>query len=306
MRILVTGAGGFLGRKLISLLKGHEVVVTDLDSSRLPAGSNIEPIAGDICDSNLRDACFSSPIDTVVHLATIPGGAAEQNPERAWRVNVEATRHLAEATIAQGNRPRFIFASSIAVYGSRLRNPIDDTSLPAPELLYGGHKLMMEQWLATRSRRGELDALSLRIAGAVARPRGESGMKSAFLSQVFHALAAGRSFTMPVSADATSWISSADAIADNFAYAVDSKKLPGNSGEAILLPALRVRMSDLVSEISRQAGTDPAAVTFASQPQLEAVFGSHPELNTQRSIGLGYKGDFTLSRLVSAALQEAF
>ena len=89
---------------------------------------------------------------------------------------------------------------------------VDDITPLRPQLVYGAHKAMTEQWLATLSRRGALDALSLRLPGIVARPPGPSGMKSAFMSDVFHALRVGKPFTSPVAADATMWLMSVETV----------------------------------------------------------------------------------------------
>ena len=69
-----------------------------------------------------------------------------------------------------------------AAFGEPFPASVDDSTPLRPKSFYGAHKALMEQWLATLSRRGELDAISLRLSGVVARPRGPSGMKSAFLS----------------------------------------------------------------------------------------------------------------------------
>ena len=86
------------------------------------------------------------------------------------------------------------------------RLPSTTGRLAAPKMYYGAHKLMMEAWLATMTRRGAVHGLSLRLPGIVARPRAPSGMRSAFLSDLFHALRAAIADEMPVSAGATSWL----------------------------------------------------------------------------------------------------
>jgi len=302
MRIIVTGAGGFVGSRLVRLLAGHQVVALDQASSSIPDLPHVTPMIGSLCDPGVLNAAFSEGCDAVVHLATVPGGAAEQGPELARQVNVDATMALANDAARCGGRPRFVFASSIAVFGNPLPSSIDDSTPVAPRLLYGAHKAMMEQWLATLSRRGAIEAISLRLSGVVARPAGASGLKSGFMSEVFHALRAGEPFVMPVTAEATSWLTSVDCAVANLAHALHADLSDGPLSRALTLPALRVRMDRLVEEIAQQSGSPFGSVSYLADPELQSAFGSLPKLATPLAERLGFSSDGDLSTLVARAL----
>lgn len=302
MRIVVTGAGGFVGRHLISKLGTHDVIALDTVTDNIPAAANVDLLAGDFCDAAVLEQAFKGGCDAVVHLATVPGGAAERSPALAWRVNVEGSMRLCEVAARSGTRPRFVFASSIAVFGDPLPPGVNDATPLAPKLYYGAHKAMMEQWLATLTRRGELDAVSLRLSGVIARPKGPSGMKSAFLSDVFHALAAGDSYVMPVSADATCWLTSIECAADNFVHALTLDLAAAPPEVAVTLPCLRARIADLVAEIAAQTGRSIDCVSYSPDAVLEAAFGTQPPVTTAAADALGFVGDGKLSTLVSNAL----
>lgn len=291
MRVVVTGACGFVGRTLTARLReaGHDVVGVD------QAGD--PDLLGDIAEPEVVSRLFASGCDAVVHLATVPGGAAEQDPALAKRVNLDGTIALAGAAAAAG--ARFLFASSIAVFGDPLPEPVDDATPLAPKLLYGAHKAMCEQWLATLGRRGDISALSLRLPGIVARPPGPSGMKSAFMSEIFHALAADRPFVSPVSAEATMWLMSVEQAVRNFVHALATR----DTG-AVTLPALRVTMTELVAAIAHETGVDPALVSYAPDPLLEAGFGSLPPLSTPAAEACGFAHDGTLADLVRRGLNR--
>src|SRR5262245_51916574 len=112
MKVVVTGASGFVGRALVEcLLPDFEVVVTDV---RLNGAEGVE---GDLRDSATLSALFAGGCDGVVHLATVPGGAAEADPLIAKHINLDAAMALIDAAAAGARRPRFVFASSIAVFG---------------------------------------------------------------------------------------------------------------------------------------------------------------------------------------------
>lgn len=301
--VLVTGAGGFVGQALVrALASGWRVVATDraeMDFAELP---NVTVLPGDLDDPTLIAALTAQPLDAVVHLATIPGGAAEADPVLAARINVAASMALIDAASTHGNCPRVLFASSIAVFGDPLPAHVDDDTPLTPMLRYGAHKAMVEEWIATMTRRGAIRGLSLRLPGILARPLAPSGMKSAFLSNLFHALKAGQPITLPVSADATSWLLSRRTLISQLERALD---LPHDPADARLtLPALRVVMRDMVNEIARQTSSDPALVSHAPDPAIEAAFGSQPPLSTPRADALGLHHDGTLAALVTHALAD--
>ena len=97
MRILVTGAAGFVGRTVVARLR-DSAQVTGVDAA---AGPGVD-VQGDLADSGTLSRCFAEPVDAVLHLATWPGGAAEREPDRAWYVNMEAARQLVTAAAANG------------------------------------------------------------------------------------------------------------------------------------------------------------------------------------------------------------
>lgn len=292
MRIIVTGGGGFVGRALVSELAGqHELILIDKFLYGQPG------IEGDLCDPATRAAAFAGGCDAVIHLATVPGGAAEADPAIAKAVNIDATMALVDAAAQAGPKPRFIFASSIAVFGDPLPQKMDDMTPLAPRMLYGAHKAMMEQWLATQTRRGAISALSLRLPGIVARPRAPSGMKSAFMSDVFHALKYGEAITLPLSEEATMWLMSVAQVARNLAHALEIA-----AEGAMTLPARHVSMRDLVMTLSAATGAAATLVAYEPDSLVEAVFGRQPDLSTPTAQSLGFAADRDLTALVASAL----
>ncbi|WP_164847522.1 NAD-dependent epimerase/dehydratase family protein [Sphingobium algorifonticola] len=301
--ILITGAGGFVGSALMRALAGtRRIIATDraeLDCADLPG---ITALQGEIDNPALVTAIAAEPLAAIIHLATIPGGAAETDPALAARINVAAPMALIDAVTAYGNVPRLIFASSIAVFGHPMPQWVDDDTQVRPLKLYGAHKAMMEEWIATLDRRGTVRGLSLRLPGILARPLAPSGMKSAFLGDLFHALKTRKPITLPVSADAYSWLLSRRALVEQLIIALDLATDPAST--RLNLPALRVRMGDLVTEVARQTGADPMLATYAPDPAIEAAFGAQPPLATPAANALGLTHDGDIAALVANALAD--
>ena len=161
---------------------------------------------------------------------------------------------------------------------------------------------MMEHAVAMFSNRGLIDGVSVRLPGILARPKGPSGMKSAFMSDLFHALKAGEAFTCPVSAQGTIWAQSVRQCARNFLHALtlDSALLPPT--RAVTLPALRMTMGDLAREIARQCAVSDQLVTYVPDEPLEAAFASLPPLATPGAERAGFADDAELATLVACAL----
>jgi len=305
MRVLVTGAGGFVGKALVAQLArgGVEVLATDRDCRGLAALGASQLFDGDLCDPAVRRAAIEHA-DAVIHLATVPGGAAEDDPELARRINVDAAMALSwEFAALRPNAP-FVFASSIAVFGAPLPAQVSDETPLAARMLYGAHKAMLESWLATLSRRGQLSAISLRLPGIVARGGGPSGMNSAFISDLFHALASDRAIDLPVSPDATTWLMSVRRAAACLAHAIGASRAELPSNCAVTLPALRVRIGELVTEIARQLNADAGLVSFDPDAAIEQAFGRQPPLSTPTAIRLGFEADGSIEELVRSAVES--
>jgi nucleoside-diphosphate-sugar epimerase len=129
-------------------------------------------VAGDLGDAAVRADALSEGCDAVIHLATVPGGAAEADPAASRRINVDAMYDLLLEAAAAGSVPRFAYASSIAVFGDPFPPQVDDATPLVPKMIYGGHKAMMEHAVAMFTARGLIEGISLRLPGILARPKG--------------------------------------------------------------------------------------------------------------------------------------
>ena len=127
-------------------------------------------------------------------------------------------------------------------------------------------------------------------------------MKSAFMSDLFHALRAGEQFICPVSKEATIWAQSVRQCAANLVHALDMDSTSMPVTRVVTLPAQRVTMGALAEEIAAQTGTSINLVSYKPDAALEAAFGAQPPLSTPAAERAGFAHDGDLATLVANAL----
>ncbi|WP_338759593.1 NAD-dependent epimerase/dehydratase family protein [Massilia sp. METH4] len=316
MNILVTGANGFVGSNLVRRLlrdgksgadEAAFSALTLVDIGPVPTFSDprVRFIRGSIADDDVLRQVFSGRVDTVFHLASVPGGAAEKDFGLGLDVNLRATLAMLEMLREQAGSARFVFASTIAVYGSPMPALVDDSTPFRPSLSYGAHKLVDEILIQDYSRRGWIDGRIVRLPGIVARPPAPSGLMSAFMSDIFWKLAAGQPFTCPVSEDAVAWWMSVRCCVDNLLHAANLCAAVAAARRDYTLPVLRVRIGELVDGLARRFGDDRRAlVSYAPDAALEQAFGRFPPLDATQSERIGFRHDGHIDALISNAMAD--
>jgi UDP-glucose 4-epimerase len=168
VRVLVTGAAGFIGSTTAEVLlqRGHHVVALDnLSKGRIenvPVGASF--VEGDCGNESL--VMKLGPIDACVHFAgRIEPAQSVTHPEEFFANNVGSTFALTEALVRLGVE-RFVFSSSAAVYGNQVEVPIEEDRPAHPESPYGQSKRMVEEGLHWLSALGRLRTASLRYFNA--------------------------------------------------------------------------------------------------------------------------------------------
>lgn len=170
-RVLITGAAGWIGRKLVARLRHRadvELVATDLR----PDGKSCQPL--DVCD---RDAVRRAVAgdghraDVVVHLAAVVDPPAGMSRQTQYEVDVGGTRLVVEACLDHGVR-RLVVTSSGAAYGYHADHPrwiSEDAPIRARQTFaYAWHKRLVEEMLAeTRRTRPELEQVVLRVSSVL-------------------------------------------------------------------------------------------------------------------------------------------
>lgn len=302
MKLAITGAAGFLGQEIIRQA-GELPQISQLhltDRVAIPDCLKSRQFIGDLCDPTLR-AEFLYGVDVVIHLASILGGAAEADPVTARKINVDLSLSLIEEL--KPMQARLVFASSIAVLGPKMPDPVTDDTATNPSMRYGMHKEIIEKAISFEARHHGFDAVSLRPSGIVARDGLDKALKSAFISQLFWAIRRGEDITLPVGAQDTTWLASVENTAQNFLHAaLTNHPLPK---AAITLPALSPSFGALASALQAHFPESCSKITYAPQPDLVQLFGSFPKLDCQSALASGFVADGSLTHLIHGAMPES-
>lgn len=320
MHAVITGAGGFVGAALVQRLLAQSSSLTPSGPVQLTLVDRVCPHespsplvrwhVGSFADAALLETLREQPPDVVFHLASVPGALAEREPALGVQANLLDTVALLEGLarpVREGrtSAPRVVFASSVAVYGEVGSAPVSEGQQPQPTLSYGTHKWATELLLADYSRRGELDACSLRLPGVVARPPAETGHGSAFMSQIFHALRSGQAYTCPVSPQATAWWVSLERCLDNLLHAAS---LPGSAmplSRCWQPPVLQASVESVVQAIAQALGRDAQdCIRYAPDSRIEAIFGRQPAVHTPLSEAAGFVHDGSVQALVARVMHQ--
>lgn len=287
MRILVTGAAGYIGSALARALgaRGHQVVATD---QAAPA-----PLIGNIAYPQFARSLVTGEVGAVFHLASLVSGGAEQNFELGTKVNLDATRDLLEACRLAGRRPKFIFASSIAVYGPGNPEVTDDTPA-SPRLSYGAQKLVCEILLDDYTRRGFVDGRALRLPAVMVRPGGANTAVSGWSSAIIREPLAGRDYVCPVRPDTRMACISLGRVVEAFVHASDLKPEDLGSRRTVLLTGIPVTAQEM-----RDAAGGSGKVRFEPDPAIQKVMDGGPQSTfSKRAAELGFRPSANIQEIV--------
>ena len=293
MRILVTGAAGYIGSALVKALAGSEVIATDQSP---PA-----PVIGNLAYPQFARSLITPETATVFHLASLVSGGAEQNFELGTKVNLDATRDLLEACRLAGHRPKFIFASSIAVYGGV--SEVDDETPAAPRISYGAQKLVCEILIADYTRRGYIDGCALRLPAVLVRPGGANTAVSGWGSAIIREPLAGRDYVCPVRPDTRMACISTARVVQCFVRALELEGEAIGPRRAVLLTGIPVSAQQMWDAVKGKAR---GRVRFEPDPRVQEIMDAVPKATrSARAAQLGLPASSSIEEIIDDYQKDA-
>jgi D-erythronate 2-dehydrogenase len=319
MRILVIGAAGMLGRKLVERLVrdgrlGSERIaqlsLVDLGVPELPAdaGFAVESRAADLAAPGVAAEIVAARPDVVFHLAAVVSGEAEHDLEKGYRVNLDATRMLFDAirTCDAGYRPRVVYSSSIAVFGPPFPDVIDDDHATTPATSYGTQKAMTELLLADYARRGFLDGIAIRLPTICVRPGKPNLAASGFFSSIIREPLNGQDAVLPVSTDVRHWLASPRSAIGFLLHAATLDGARLGDRRCLTMPGVSATVADQIEALRRVAG-DEAVRRIRHEPDetiTRIVSGWPRAFEARRALALGFRADADFDAILRVYVED--
>ena len=317
MHILVTGAGGMIGRKLVERLLTDETLrgepirkITAFDIVKPDFRSDkveIEAIAGDFGDTDIASGLTRNRPDVIFHLAAIVSGEAEADFEKGYRINLAGTMALFDSVVSIENYcPRIVYASSIAVFGAPFPDTIEDDFHLTPRTSYGTQKAIGEMLLSDFTRKGHMDGIGLRFPTIVVRPGKPNLAASGFFSNIMREPMVGERAVLPVSRDVTHWMASPRSAVGFCIHAaeIDGELVGPHRG--ITLPGLAITVGEMIEALERVAGADAAArIDEIPDETIMSIVDNWPRrFKADRAEALGFRAEKSFDEVLQAHIED--
>jgi len=315
-RVLITGGGGFIGQKLAHALaiagsiRGQAISELVLADVVLPGpmetGISVARIIADMSDPAEVARIWGDGFDVIYHLAAVVSGAAEADFDLGMQANLMGTLNLASAARAQGTCPVFVYASSVAVHGGEVPDPVPEGAELNPQTSYGSQKAMGELLIQDMSRKGFIDGRGLRLPTVTVRPGKANAAASSFMSSIFRDTLEGRRANCPVSGDYLVWHTAPRTIIRNLLHAAEVDGADFGYNRNINLPGRSDTINDMIAAMKLVAGDDPVGrITWERDPAVEAIaLGWRGAVRHDKALGLGFVADESFENSIRWFLED--
>jgi nucleoside-diphosphate-sugar epimerase len=305
MQIIITGGGGFLGQRLAkallhSALSFDELILADIVMPNSPGhDSRIQCLQLDLTEAGAANRLITSKTGVVFHLAAVVSSHAEKEFDLGWKVNLDITRQLLEACRHTNPHLRFVFSSSLAVFGGELPPVVRDTTAVTPRSSYGTQKAMGELLVNDYSRKGFVDGVVLRLPTICVRPGRPNLAASSFVSSIIREPLQGEDAICPVSRELSLFLSSPDTVIRNLIHAamLSTETL---AWRTVNLPGITVTVNQMLEGLRRASDEKTLArVKFKPDESISKIVSSWPgAIDNTRALQLGFFKDDTFDTFI--------
>jgi nucleoside-diphosphate-sugar epimerase len=319
MHVLVTGAAGMIGRKLIArfvkdgALNGQTIehlTLTDIVAPEKPEGfgGKITSTAADLPAPGIAHKLVAGRPDTIFHLAGVVSAEAELEFEKGYRVNLDGTCALLDAIreIGDGYRPRVIYTSSCAVFGAPFPDAIPDDFHLTPLTSYGTQKAMCELLLADYTRRGFLHGVGLRLPAICVRPGKPNKAASGFFSSIIREPLAGKEALLPVADTVLHTHATPRAAVSYLIHAAGLECERLGTRINLTMPGVCCTVAEQIEALRRIAGNAAAARIRRAPDALVAriVAGWPHRFDARRALTLGFRPEKTFDEIIRIHIED--
>jgi D-erythronate 2-dehydrogenase len=319
MHILITGASGMIGRKLVARLveAGHlngrpieALTLTDIGAPEKPQTftGTLVTAAADIGDPATAAALVAGKPDVIFHLAAIVSGEAELDFEKGTRINLDGSRALLEAIRQTGGdyRPRFVFTSSIAVFGAPFPDTIADDFHLTPLTSYGAQKAIVELLLADYTRRGFVDGVGIRLPTISVRPGRPNKAASGFFSSIIREPLAGEEAVLPVEDNVMHWHASPRSAVGFLIHAAGLPREKLAPRVNLTMPGVACTVAEQIAALRRVADDQVAArIHRKPDPLIAGIVAGWPRrFDPQRALALGFTAETSFDEIIRVHIED--
>ena len=322
MKILVIGAAGMVGRKLVERLARDGALagekIASLEAVDIVAPAPLEapfPTASEACDiaaSYIPPKLVAGRPDAIFLLASIVSGEAEADFEKGYAINLDGTRMIFEAIRREhanssgAYRPRLVFTSSIAVFGAPFPESIGDAFFATPLTSYGTQKAICELLLADYSRRGFFDGIGIRLPTISVRPGLPNKAASGFFSGIVREPLSGREALLPVEETVRHWHASPRSAVGFLVHAATMNLASLGARRNLTMPGVCVTVGEQIEALRAVAGERAVQLIRRERdPVIERIVAGWPtRFDAERARSLGFNAEDDFGQIIRAYLED--
>ena len=321
MHVMVIGAAGMIGRKLVEKIAADpDALGGDVDALTLvdvtvppvptPLASLSRALPLDLSQPGAAEKLVADRPDVIFHLAAIVSGEAEADFDLGYKVNLDGTRSLFEAIRQEGMkepyRPRVIFASSIAVFGEPFPERIGDDFFTTPLTSYGTQKAISELLLADYTRKGFFDGVGIRLPTICIRPGTPNKAASGFFSNILREPLAGREAVLPVDESVRHWFASPRSAVGFFVHAARMDTTRIGPRRNLTMPGLSALVGEEIEALGRIAGPKAVALIRREPDPVirKIVAGWATDFDARRASELGFRAETDFDEIIRIHIED--